>query len=71
MAIRIFRQYPIINGFVQVPPNSEENRTKYIVGSSNLYGTTLTNIGTIDNTLTKEVTIPKNAKYLEFLAYNA
>ena len=28
-SIKIYRDYQIINGFVQVPPNLEKNRTTY------------------------------------------
>lgn len=46
MAIQIFRQYPVINGFVQLPPNRVEDKTKYVVGNrkKNLFGTSLSNI---------------------------
>jgi hypothetical protein len=46
MAIQIFRQYPIINGFVQLPPNRVEDKTKYVVGNRkrNPFGTSLSSI---------------------------
>lgn len=31
--IKIYRQYPVINGFLQVPPNNPADKTKYIVGN--------------------------------------
>jgi hypothetical protein len=70
MAIQIFRQYPVINGFVQLPPNMVEDRTKYVVGNRDLVGTSLTNVeGFSDPADWRDVVIPKNAEFVEILAY--
>lgn len=67
--IKIFRQYPVINGFLQVPPNKESERTKYIVGNhiNDPVGTVFTATASIDASLTKVVTIKNNTEHLEFV----
>ena len=67
--IKIYRQYPIINGFVQVPPNLEANKTKYVVGNHlhNPVGIEY-DAPSIDLNSIKDVKIRHNSEYLEFLA---
>lgn len=70
MAIQIFRQYPVINGFVQLPPNRVEDKTKYVVGNRDLVGTSLTSVeGFSDPADWRDVVIHKNAEFVEILAY--
>jgi hypothetical protein len=66
--INIFRQYPVVNGFIQVPPNRESERTKYIVGNQleNPVGSSIA-FDSLDSNQTKFVTIRKNTQYLEVL----
>lgn len=68
--IKIYRQYPVINGFLQVPPNLEPDRTKYIVGNhvNDPVGTLYDVSGISDQNSIKVVTIKRNTEYLEFLA---
>jgi hypothetical protein len=68
--IKIYRQYPVINGFLQVPPNLESDRTKYIVGNqvNDPVGTLYDSSDISDQNSIKVVTIKRNTEYLEFLA---
>lgn len=69
--IKIYRQYPVINGFLQVPPNLESDKTRYIVGNqvNNPAGTVLadSSYGSPDVGSIKDVVIKHNVEYLEFL----
>lgn len=70
--INIFRQYPVVNGFIQVPPNKESEKTKYIVGNQleNPTGSSIV-FSSLDSNQTKYVVIRKNTEYLEVLTSRA
>jgi hypothetical protein len=70
--INIFRQYPVVNGFIQVPPNKESEKTKYIVGNQleNPTGSSIA-FDSLDSNQTKYVVVRKNTEYLEVLTSRA